>query len=317
VFTFFILTVAFDFYFSPLLVLIIAILNDGTILTISKDRVKPNPFPDKWRLPEIFLLSSIYGGYLMASTLVFYVIEVYTNFFQHSFGVAKLDPDSLRAALYLQVSITGQASVFIIRSVRDLSYTQLPGVLLFLAFIVAQVVATFLAVYGFRGYPGHDTGVKGCGWVFAIIIWVWCVIWYIPLDFIKKLFYAIYYRDWTVFKFQELNFVARYKEYKRKKAKQRELLASEQDQAAPENKSTTQITKDKEKEKESQDNDTIEQEKPAQEKESQDQENTTIENEKVAQKSKDKPHHHHHHHKHHNHKHKEKVVEDEKEVNVK
>jgi len=168
-------------------------------------------------------------------------------FFQNSFSVSKLSPDELRAAIYLQVSITGQASIFVVRSVRDLSYTQRPGLLLFLAFIVAQTVATFLAVYGFRGYPFHQTGVKGCGWVFAIVIWMWCIIWYIPLDFIKKLFYAIYYRDWTVFKFQELNFKARFREYKKQKAQQRaneQAKQSEQNiQQLPKEKETEEIVK--------------------------------------------------------------------------
>ena len=46
VLTFAILTVAWDFMFPTIIVVIIAILNDGTILTISKDRVKPSPEPD-------------------------------------------------------------------------------------------------------------------------------------------------------------------------------------------------------------------------------------------------------------------------------
>ncbi|CAF5092713.1 unnamed protein product, partial [Rotaria socialis] len=32
------------------MVLILAILNDGTIMTISKDRVKPSPYPNSWNL---------------------------------------------------------------------------------------------------------------------------------------------------------------------------------------------------------------------------------------------------------------------------
>jgi H+-transporting ATPase len=46
VLTFSILTVGWDFLFPTIIVVIIAILNDGTILTISKDRVKPSPEPD-------------------------------------------------------------------------------------------------------------------------------------------------------------------------------------------------------------------------------------------------------------------------------
>ncbi|KAJ6332410.1 hypothetical protein OIU76_010742 [Salix suchowensis] len=42
------------FDFSAFMVLIIAVLNDGTIMTISKDRVKPSPVHDSSKLKEIF-----------------------------------------------------------------------------------------------------------------------------------------------------------------------------------------------------------------------------------------------------------------------
>ncbi|KAK8946341.1 Plasma membrane ATPase 4 [Platanthera zijinensis] len=42
---FMLLALIWKFDFSPFMVLVIAFLNDGTIMTISKDRVKPSPFP--------------------------------------------------------------------------------------------------------------------------------------------------------------------------------------------------------------------------------------------------------------------------------
>lgn len=45
---------AFEFDFPPFMVLIIALLNDGTIMTLSVDRVLPSSTPDSWNLAEIF-----------------------------------------------------------------------------------------------------------------------------------------------------------------------------------------------------------------------------------------------------------------------
>ncbi|KAK8960704.1 Plasma membrane ATPase 4 [Platanthera guangdongensis] len=42
---FMLLALIWKFDFSPFMVLVIAFLNDGTIMTISKDKVKPSPFP--------------------------------------------------------------------------------------------------------------------------------------------------------------------------------------------------------------------------------------------------------------------------------
>ncbi|CAK7336277.1 unnamed protein product [Dovyalis caffra] len=66
---FLLLALIWKFDFSPFMVLIIAILNDGTIMTISKDRVKPSPHPDSWKLQEIFATGVILGTYLALMTV--------------------------------------------------------------------------------------------------------------------------------------------------------------------------------------------------------------------------------------------------------
>jgi hypothetical protein len=55
-----------------------------------------------------------------------------------------------------------------------------------IAFVVAQVVATVVGAIGFGSYPKDPrTLFKGCGWGYALLAWVWALIWYLPLDFIK------------------------------------------------------------------------------------------------------------------------------------
>lgn len=75
------LALIWEFDFPPFMVLIIAILNDGTIMTISKDRVKPSPLPDSWKLAEIFATGIILGGYLAMMTVIFFWAAYKTNFF--------------------------------------------------------------------------------------------------------------------------------------------------------------------------------------------------------------------------------------------
>lgn len=60
----------------------------------------------------------------------------------------------------------------------------MPGYLLLLAFVLSQLIATFIAVYGFRGWPS-DAGVQGIGWYWAVMAWIWSLLWVIPLDLIK------------------------------------------------------------------------------------------------------------------------------------
>lgn len=71
---FLLVSLIWEFDFSPFMVLVIAILNDGTIMTISKDRVKPSPMPDSWKLKEIFATGVVLGTYLAVMTVIFFWI---------------------------------------------------------------------------------------------------------------------------------------------------------------------------------------------------------------------------------------------------
>lgn len=51
-------------------------------MTISKDRVKPSPKPDSWKLNEIFATGIVIGTYLALVTVLFYWVAAGTNFFE-------------------------------------------------------------------------------------------------------------------------------------------------------------------------------------------------------------------------------------------
>ncbi|XP_020226413.1 plasma membrane ATPase 4 [Cajanus cajan] len=182
VFGFMFIALIWKFDFAPFMVLIIAILNDGTIMTISKDRVKPSPQPDSWKLREIFATGVVLGSYLALMTVVFFWLMKDTDFFSDKFGVRSIrnSPEEMMAALYLQVSIISQALIFVTRS-RSWSYVERPGLLLLGAFMIAQLVATFLAVYASWGFAR----IKGMGWGWAGVIWLYSLVTYVPLDILK------------------------------------------------------------------------------------------------------------------------------------
>ncbi|KAL5182952.1 Plasma membrane ATPase 4 [Glycine soja] len=180
VFGFMFIALIWKFDFSPFMVLIIAILNDGTIMTISKDRVKPSPLPDSWKLQEIFATGIVLGSYLALMTVIFFWAMKETDFFPDKFGVRHLTHDEMMSALYLQVSIVSQALIFVTRS-RSWSFIERPGLLLVFAFVIAQLIATIIAVYADWGFAK----VKGIGWGWAGVIWLYSVVFYIPLDVMK------------------------------------------------------------------------------------------------------------------------------------
>ncbi|KAH7564666.1 hypothetical protein JRO89_XS09G0003700 [Xanthoceras sorbifolium] len=191
---FMLMALIWQFDFSPFMVLIIAILNDGTIMTISKDRVKPSPVPDSWKLKEIFTTGVVLGTYLAVMTVIFFWAAHRTNFFSDKFGVRSIrdSPYELTAAIYLQVSIVSQALIFVTRS-RSWSFIERPGLLLLAAFVVAQLIATLLAVYANFGFAK----MHGIGWGWAGVIWLYSIVFYFPLDVLKFIVrYALSGKAW-------------------------------------------------------------------------------------------------------------------------
>ncbi|KAI4355804.1 hypothetical protein L6164_004543 [Bauhinia variegata] len=192
---FMLIALIWKFDFSPFMVLIIAILNDGTIMTISKDRVKPSPMPDSWKLKEIFATGIVLGAYLAVMTVIFFWAVYASNFFQEKFGVRSIreNEGELTAAVYLQVSIVSQALIFVTRS-RSWSFIERPGLLLVSAFLIAQLVATLIAVYANWGFAR----MKGIGWGWAGVVWLYSIIFYFPLDVIKFIIrYALTGKAWN------------------------------------------------------------------------------------------------------------------------
>ncbi|KMZ75898.1 Proton-exporting ATPase [Zostera marina] len=179
---FLLIALIWRFDFSPFMVLVIAVLNDGTIMTIAKDRVKPSPLPDSWKLKEIFATGVVLGTYLALMTVIFFWMVHATNVFTEMFGVHSIrnKEEQLMSALYLQVSIISQALIFVTRS-RSWSFVERPGLFLVSAFFTAQFIATMIAVYG----PLHFAKIKGIGWKWAGCIWLYSLVTYIPLDILK------------------------------------------------------------------------------------------------------------------------------------
>jgi len=147
--------------------------------------------------------------------------------FQRVFGVSTLqrtatdDFRKLASAIYLQVSTISQALIFVTRS-RSWSFVERPGLLLVVAFLIAQLVshflihsgklsatssiynvwllifkqvATLIAVYASWSFAA----IEGIGWGWAGVIWLYNLVFYFPLDIIKFLIrYALSGRAWDL-----------------------------------------------------------------------------------------------------------------------
>ncbi|KAL4571319.1 hypothetical protein LXL04_018077 [Taraxacum kok-saghyz] len=90
------------------------------------------------------------------------------------------------SALYLQVSIISQALIFVTRS-RSWSFVERPGFLLLIAFFIAQLIATLIAVYAKWDFAR----ASGIGWGWAGVIWLYSIVIYFTLFIFKSIPFSI------------------------------------------------------------------------------------------------------------------------------
>jgi H+-transporting ATPase len=171
------------------MVLIIALLNDGTIMTLSVDRVLPSNTPDSWDLAEIFSYAVAYGLYLTVSTIALVLTIMQTTFFEDKFHVEystapgepkDVNDPRIHMVIYLQVAIISQALIFVTRS-HGFFFMERPSYALLGAFAIAQLISSIIAAYADWGF----TKIHSVSGAWIGIVWVWNIVWFIPLDWIK------------------------------------------------------------------------------------------------------------------------------------
>jgi len=193
-----ILTVAYNWYFSTVAMVILAVLNDGCMIAISRDRAIPNPFPDRWSGKIVFSTAIAYGVWLTISSLALFEVAYNTDWFPNTFGLVSLyqgnNKPMLVGLIYLQVSVGGLATIFICRT-RSFFFLTRPGLAVIIAYVVAQIIASIIAAFGL---PTQFEQFGGCGGGYVLVAWIWSIIWFIPMDLIKVLFYfCTAHLQWT------------------------------------------------------------------------------------------------------------------------
>ncbi|OCB54766.1 plasma-membrane proton-efflux P-type ATPase [Mycobacterium malmoense] len=155
------------------MIVFLALLNDGAILSIAYDHVRGSPKPVKWDMRAVLTIATVLG--------VIGVVATFTLFFlaDKFFG---LDHEVIRTMIYLKLSVAGQLTIFLTRTRGPFWSRPAPAPLLLGAVITAQTIATLLAVYGVAMTP--------LGWRWAGIVWAYAVVWFLFNDRIKL---AAYY----------------------------------------------------------------------------------------------------------------------------
>ncbi len=164
--------VVFDFFpVTTMMIVLLALLNDGAILAIAYDNATASREPVTWKMRSVLTVASVLGlAGLVASFTLFALADT----------VLPLDRGQIQTLMYLKLSVAGHLTIFLTRT-RGRFWTSRPSNLLLGAVFGTQAVATLVAVYGIL--------VPGIGWGWAASAWVFALAWFVVNDQFKVLTY--------------------------------------------------------------------------------------------------------------------------------
>ena len=165
----------FNFYpLTAVMIVMLALLNDGAILSIAYDNVHYKDNPETWNMSMVLGVATVLGvvGVVSAFAL-FYLGERVFHF----------DRAHIQTLMYLKLSVAGHLTIFLTRT-RGPFWSIRPAPILWVAVLGTQIVATLIAVYGLFMTP--------LGWGWALFVWGYALAWFLVNDRVKLLAYRVF-----------------------------------------------------------------------------------------------------------------------------
>ena len=164
----------FNFYpLTAVMIVMLALLNDGAILSIAYDNVIYRDQPEAWNMRMVLGIATVLGviGPVAAFGLFYLGEQVY-----------HLDRAHIQTLMYLMLSVAGHLTIFLART-RGPFWSIRPALILWIAVLGTQIIATLIAVYGLFMTP--------IGWTWAFFVWGYAFLWFLVSDRVKLLAYRL------------------------------------------------------------------------------------------------------------------------------
>jgi len=152
-------------------IVMLALLNDGAILSIAYDKVHYRDEPEAWNMRLVLGIATVLG--IVGPIAAFGLFYIGDNVFH-------LDHSHLQTLMYLTLSVAGHLTIFLART-RGPFWSIRPARVLLLAVVGTQALATLIAVYGIFMTP--------IGWSYGAFVWGYALACFLVTDRVKLVAY--------------------------------------------------------------------------------------------------------------------------------
>jgi len=181
------------FHMPVLMLMLITLLNDGTLITIGYDLAVAPRTPPKWNMPFLFSMAFVQSFVAMISSVNLLYILLHSwdeGSLMRQLGLGGISYGKITSSIYLKVSVSDFLTLFSARAGGDWFFMVKPARILLCGAMVALSCSTCFAMFWPKSYPdGIQTEglVESPPYMLEVFVWSWSLSWWLVEDAAKVL----------------------------------------------------------------------------------------------------------------------------------
>ena len=159
---------------TAIMIVFLAILNDGAIMTIAYDNAKISKVPQAWDMPKVLTIASVLGVVnVIATFLLYYLAE----------RVWGMTPDQVQTYIFLNIALLGMMTLYSVRA-KGPFWSLAPAKPLAIATGISVIISSLISMFGILIAPIGFEGVAKS--------WLYALVWLLIIDRVKLALYSIF-----------------------------------------------------------------------------------------------------------------------------
>ncbi|QDQ88380.1 plasma-membrane proton-efflux P-type ATPase [Alcaligenaceae bacterium SJ-26] len=168
---------------TPIMIVVLALLDDIPIMTIAYDNVKIAPKPVRWNMHRIIVFSSGMGILALLQSFGLVLLAMGWLHSPEWMAYFPIDLPHIQTMLFLQLAAGGHMLLFVVRAPGSIFSRPFPNRTLFLAIVGTQIVAILMCLFGIL--------VPALPWQLIALVWAYVLIATLITDWLKQGFQAV------------------------------------------------------------------------------------------------------------------------------
>jgi len=179
------------FHMPVLMLMLITLLNDGTLITIGYDLAVAPKTPPIWNMRFLFSMAFVQAFVAMISSVNLLHILLHSwdeGSMMRQLGLGGISYGKITSSVYLKVSVSDFLTLFSARAGGDWFFMVKPAPILFFGAMFAMSCSTCFAMFWPKSYPdGIQTEglVRSPPYMLEVFVWSWSLGWWFVEDAAK------------------------------------------------------------------------------------------------------------------------------------